>query len=144
MKLRALLIILVFLFSFGAMYAQCDGCSDDCKDKESKVEQELVSSTEKSKIRFLEFGSVTCIPCKQMQPIMKSIEESYGSQIEVIFYDVNKQENREISKKYKIRLIPTQVFVDSNGKELHRHEGFYPENKIRELLASLGLKEGEK
>ena len=40
------------------------------------------------KVTFVELGSVNCIPCKQMQPIMKSVEEKYGDQVKVIFYDV--------------------------------------------------------
>ena len=29
------------------------------------------------KVTFVELGSVNCIPCKQMQPVMKAIEEKY-------------------------------------------------------------------
>ena len=43
---------------------------------------------QKSKVTFVELGSVNCIPCKKMQPVMKAIEEKYGEQISVIFYDV--------------------------------------------------------
>ncbi|MDQ1266821.1 MAG: thioredoxin 1 [Bacteroidota bacterium] len=92
----------------------------------------------KPKITFLEIGSVSCIPCKKMQPIMKSIEKKYGSQIKVVFHDV--RNDKEISDKYNIRLIPTQVFLDENGKEIHRHEGFYPETEIDKILAKHGLK----
>ena len=31
------------------------------------------------------------------------------------------------AKKYGIQLIPTQVFLDASGKEIMRHEGFFPE-----------------
>jgi thioredoxin 1 len=92
----------------------------------------------KPSITFIELGSTTCIPCKKMQPIMKSIEEKYGNQVKVIFYDVNKK--KSAIKKYKVRLIPTQVFLDSKGKEVHRHEGFYPEEDIDKFLESEGLK----
>jgi len=64
------------------------------------------------KITFLEIGSVTCIPCKKMQPILKSIEQKYGDQIKIIFYDVKKSENQKYVQQYKIKLIPTQVFLD--------------------------------
>jgi thioredoxin 1 len=37
-------------------------------------------------------------------------------------------------------LIPTQVFLDANGKEFFRHEGFYPEKEIDKLLQSKGIK----
>lgn len=92
------------------------------------------------KITFIELGSVKCIPCKKMQPVMKAIEEKYGNQVKVIFYDVWKKEFKSKSDEYKIRLIPTQVFLDENGKEIHRHEGFYPEEDIDKFLKSKGLK----
>jgi thioredoxin 1 len=94
----------------------------------------------KPKVTFVELGSVNCIPCKQMQPVMKAIEEKYGEQIKVIFYDVWKAEQKKYAQKYGIKLIPTQVFLDENGKEFHRHEGFYPEAEIDKLLQGKGLK----
>lgn len=96
------------------------------------------STVTKPKITFLELGSLTCIPCKQMEKVLESVEEKYGDQIEVIFHDVKK--NKKIIKKYKVKMIPTQVFLDENGKEIHRHVGFYPEEKIDEFLKEQGLK----
>ncbi|MFA3781595.1 thioredoxin family protein [Melioribacteraceae bacterium 4301-Me] len=94
----------------------------------------------KPKVTFIELGSVNCIPCKMMQPVMKNIEKKYGEQIRVIFYDVWTKEQRPYAEKYGIKLIPTQVFLDENGKEFHRHEGFYPEAEIDKVLQSKGLK----
>ena len=94
----------------------------------------------KPKITFIELGSVNCIPCKKMQTVMKSIEKKYGDQIKVIFIDVWKSENKAQSEKYGIKLIPTQIFQDENGKEIHRHEGYYPEKEIDKFLQSKGLK----
>uniref|UniRef100_A0A832DMZ4 Thioredoxin n=1 Tax=Ignavibacterium album TaxID=591197 RepID=A0A832DMZ4_9BACT len=94
----------------------------------------------KPKVTFVELGSVNCIPCKQMQPVMKAIEAKYGEQVKVIFYDVWTKEQKQYAQLYKIKLIPTQVFLDENGKEFHRHEGFYPEAEIDKLLQSKGLK----
>ena len=91
-------------------------------------------------VTFVELGSVRCIPCKQMQPVMKSIGKKYGDQIRVVFHDVWKPEEAEHAKVYGIRLIPTQVFLDANGKEFSRHEGFYPEEEIDRLLQKHGLK----
>lgn len=92
------------------------------------------------KITFVELGSVNCIPCKQMQPVMKAIEKNYGEQVKVVFYDVWTQEQKKYASQYKIKLIPTQVFLDENGKEFFRHEGFYPEAEIDKLLQKKGLK----
>lgn len=95
----------------------------------------------KPKVTFIELGSVNCIPCKQMQPVMKAIEEKYSGQVKVIFYDVWKAEQKKYAQQYGIRLIPTQVFLDENGKEFHRHEGFYPEAEIDKILKEKGLKQ---
>ncbi len=94
----------------------------------------------KPKVTFIELGSVNCVPCKMMQPIMKSIEDKYGSQVKVVFYDVWKTEQKKYAKQYEIKLIPTQVFLDETGKEFFRHEGFYPEAEIDNLLRTKGIK----
>jgi thioredoxin 1 len=98
----------------------------------SKVSQPLLT--------FVELGSVKCIPCRQMQPVMKAIEQRYGSQISVVFHDVWKPDQKEYISKYGVRVIPTQVFLDKEGKEIFRHEGFFPEAEIDKLLQKHGLK----
>ena len=118
-------VTLIFLFRITFLYAQS---------------KEKINNTSKPAVTFIELGSVNCIPCKQMQPVMKSVEKKYGSQVKVIFYDVWKPEQKDYAKKYRIQLIPTQVFLDANGKEFFRHEGFYPEKEIDKLLLSKGIK----
>ena len=94
----------------------------------------------KPNITFIELGSVNCIPCKKMQPVMRAIETKYGNQVQVLFYDVWTKEQEPYAQKYGIRLIPTQVFLDENGKEFFRHEGFFAEEEIHKLLQLRGLK----
>ncbi len=95
------------------------------------------AQNKKPKITFIELGSTNCIPCKKMQPIMKSLEKKYGEQLKVVFHDVNKDKDKV--KQFNIKLIPTQIFQDENGKELLRHEGFYPEKEIDKFLQGRGL-----
>lgn len=124
-KLLYLIIIVAFLFS------QLNG--------QGKVKTEI-KKIAKPKITFIELGSVNCIPCKAMQPIMKSVEKKYSEQLKVIFYDVWKEDQRQYAEKYGIRLIPTQVFLDDKGKEIFRHEGFFAEAELDKFLQSKGLK----
>ena len=95
---------------------------------------------QKAAITFVELGSIKCIPCRKMQPVMKAIEEKYAGQVKVVFHDVWKEDQRHYAQEYKIRVIPTQVFLDQNGRELMRHEGFFPEKDIDAFLQSKGLK----
>lgn len=125
-----LLFFVLFLFAFPvtAQTAKTD------KKEEAK----------KPKVTFVELGSVNCIPCKMMQPVMKAVEEKFGEQVKVVFYDVWKEDQKKYGEQYKIKLIPTQVFLDENGKEFSRHEGFYPEAEIVKLLEAKGLKQKAK
>lgn len=70
---------------------------------------------------------------------MKAIEQKYGEKVKVLFYDVWTEEQKPYAKKYGIRLIPTQVFLDENGKEFFRHEGFYPEDEIHKIFKQRGV-----
>lgn len=127
--MKRLLMILIVLISFTLGFNKLD----DNK-----------TTTSKPKVTFIELGSVNCVPCKQMKPIIESIEMRYGDQVKVIFYDVWKEEQKKYATMYKIKLIPTQVFLDENGKEFHRHQGFYPEKDIDKILESKGLKATQK
>jgi thioredoxin 1 len=118
-------ITLTFLLSANVLYAQT---------------KEKGNNTSKPIVTFIELGSVNCIPCRQMQPVMRSVESKYGSQLKVIFYDVWKNDQKHYASKYKIKLIPTQVFLDASGKEIMRHEGFLAETEIDKFLQSKGLR----
>lgn len=94
----------------------------------------------KYKVTFVELGSVRCIPCQKMQPVMKSIEEKYAGQVKVVFHDIWTPEGQPYAKKYGIESIPTQVFLDENGKEYSRHVGFFPEEELVKVLQQKGVK----
>ena len=69
--------------------------------------------------------------------MMAAVEKTFGDQVEVVFYDVSQDSGP--AEQYGIRYIPTQVFLDKNGEEFHRHVGFYPYEDIEALLLDQGL-----
>lgn len=87
--------------------------------------------------RMLELGSVGCRPCEMMTPILDELRRDYAGKLSVEFYDVRK--DPAPAQKYKIKLIPTQIFLDANGKEFFRHEGFYPKEEIVKVLRQAGI-----
>jgi len=102
-------------------------------NKQDVSQQEQAQAEKKGyKVTFLEIGAESCIPCKMMQPIMKEIAEEYPGVVEVIFHDLYK--DRTIGQKYGIRVMPTQVFLDADGREFFRHEGFYPKAELKAML----------
>ncbi len=92
------------------------------------------------RVTFVELGSVKCVPCKMMQPIMDEIAKEYADQVKVVFYDVWTPEGRPYAEQYRIHGIPTQVFLDKDGKEFFRHVGFFPKAELVKVLQSQGVK----
>jgi len=110
------------------------------KEDIQKHEQKTVSDKKDIKVTFVELGSVNCIPCKMMQPVMADIEKEYGAQVKVIFYDVWTKEGKPYAEQYGIRAIPTQIFLDKDGNEYFRHQGFFPKEEIIKVLKKGGVK----
>lgn len=98
------------------------------------------SSNKQPTVTFIEIGSVNCIPCKMMQPVMDKIKEKYKDQVKIIFYDVWTQKDAPMAQKYNIRVIPTQIFLDKDGKEFFRHEGYFPFEELEKILKTKGVK----
>ncbi len=96
--------------------------------------------TDEIKVTFVELGSVGCIPCDKMQPIMKEIEEEYKGQVKVVFHDVKTAEGQPYIKEFGIRAIPTQVFLDKDGNEYFRHLGFFAKDELLKVLEKQGVK----
>jgi thioredoxin 1 len=78
--------------------------------------------------RLVDLGAGKCIPCKMMAPILEELSKECADTFEVKFIDV--WENPKAGEEYGIRMIPTQIFYDSTGKELFRHEGFFGKEEI--------------
>lgn len=90
------------------------------------------------RLMMMDLGSVTCIPCKMMVPLMDELAKELQGKVDIQFVDIYKR--GDLAQKYRINAIPTQIFFDKNGKELFRHLGFYPKADIMAKLKELGLK----
>jgi thioredoxin 1 len=137
-KQEPVLFILITLL----MATSCGHSSQHAdKIKIAKENTQDIDATEKNyKVTFIELGSVKCIPCQQMQAVMKSIEVKYGKEVKVDFHDVWTEAGKPFGAKYGIEAIPTQVFLDQSGKEYYRHVGFFPEEELVKVLKMKGVK----
>ena len=90
--------------------------------------------------QLVDLGAKACIPCSKMAPILEQLTKEYADSLAVTFIDVKCRDNAATVKSYGIRGIPTQVFIDPDGKELWRHEGFLAKADILAKWAALGYK----
>ena len=135
MKRRRYIYIIIFLVLLAAVF----GFKKVSNNTETSLTQEDVT-TDEIKVTFVELGSVGCIPCDKMQPIMKEIEEEYKGQVKVVFHDVKTAEGNPYIKEFGIRAIPTQVFLDKDGNEYFRHLGFFAKDELIKILKMQGVK----
>jgi thioredoxin 1 len=122
-------------------------CGDDVQESGAAVptdnataatdDGQTFSPESRAQVTFVELGSDSCIPCKEMRPIMAEIEKKYSGSVEVVFYDVYEQGDK--AEEFAVRVIPTQVFLDESGNEFYRHEGFLTLMAIESLLAERGI-----
>ena len=87
---------------------------------------------------IIDLGARRCIPCKKMAPILESLSNEYRGRASVLFIDVN--EDQAAALKFRIQMIPTQVFFNAQGKEIKRHIGFMEKADILKELKAAGLK----
>ena len=88
--------------------------------------------------RVVDLGADKCKACKELAPILVDLKKEYAGRAVVEFIDVWK--NPKAADPYKIRVIPTQIFFDRDGKEVWRHEGFLAKKEFVAKLAELGAK----
>ncbi|WP_127475034.1 thioredoxin family protein [Sulfurivermis fontis] len=86
--------------------------------------------------QLVDLGATTCIPCRMMAPILDQLREDFAGRFEVHFIDV--WLHPDAGKQYGMRVIPTQIFFDAQGRELFRHEGFYSREQILGKWQELG------
>ncbi len=121
----------IFLFTFMLVIAMVGLCSADV------VDDTLGSAKKQGKLVMLEIGSVGCIPCDKMKVVMDKLRTDYKDKLEVIWIDV--RIDRENMRRFGVTMIPTQVFLDKNGKEFHRHIGYYAFEEIAPVLKKQGI-----
>lgn len=130
-KATKIIIILILLFSVTGVWGykkyQLNNASTNVKE-----------TVEKDKPMLVDLGAGTCIPCKEMVPVLEDVKKTYEGKAVVKVIDV--YDAPEEAKKYNIRVIPTQIFLDKDGKEFFRHEGFFPKEEIIEVFDKMGVK----
>lgn len=87
--------------------------------------------------RLVDLGATKCIPCKMMAPILDELRREHAERLRVDFIDV--WEHPEAADAYGVKIIPTQVFYDAEGRERFRHEGFFAKEDILAKWRELGV-----
>ena len=109
---------------------------------------------------IIDFGADSCIPCKEMTPVLKTLNADMQGTAIIKFVDVWKNENA--ANNFPIQVIPTQIFINADGtpyvpsddikieftmystKDTNEHvftvhQGGLTEGQMRRILTDMGV-----
>jgi len=121
------LVLLLTIFS--------SGCQKN--DLPELTTTSLDTALSNGHLTLAEFSSDSCIPCKEMIPVLKDLANLYKDRLNVVVVDVYEQE--ALTRSYGILATPTQVIFDTSGKEVARHVGTWSLNSMVGQLRASGL-----
>ena len=94
--------------------------------------QELVAQSELPVL--VDFWSGGCGPCKVIGPIIDELAEEFEGR--AIVAKVNAAENPNLSSYFKVRSVPTLMFI-KNGQLIERFSGLVPKPNLAEMIEDL-------
>ncbi len=98
---------------------------------------ELTSALQGGKPVVMEFGGETCIPCRQMQPVLQEIRGELGKRGRVHNFWI--QAHPEVARQFNVMVMPTQIVFDAKGAEVFRHIGVFSLPEFRKVLKDKGI-----
>ena len=78
-----------------------------------------------------EFYSDSCIPCKQLSPILGGIEDDYEDQLKVVKINVNF--DADLAQKYEVAASPT-ILIFKDGAEVRRVRGLIKRPELEAIV----------
>jgi len=106
------------------------------KPPESNTEEEFKKALASGKPFLVDFGANSCLPCRQLRPVLKELSKEWAGKAEILVIDVYKYQH--LAREYKIVALPTLVFFDNKGKEVFRQPGAMSKEQISAKLKEVG------
>jgi thioredoxin 1 len=90
---------------------------------------------------LLEFDRKFCPDCRKMEMVIQGVKSSYPGQFTVRKLYIDEQDY--LFRQYRVDIVPTQVFLDPEGREVFRHQGVFPREQLLQKLKELKFIQGE-
>ena len=87
----------------------------------------------------MSFTSTMCIDCQKLKRNLNEIEGLYQNKINFVTLNATEKNKKvqQLVKKHGIVLVPTMVFLDIEGNEMNKIEGYVEKEDIKKELEEL-------
>lgn len=121
--MRLFIITILTLFAFEALAGE-----HMLKETQYKYVKQSIG---KGKPYFLEVGAESCRSCQVMSDMLYKVTQQHPA-YNIHFINVKKE--REVAYELNVRMIPTQIIYDKDGKEVYRHIGVLSNSELNGLF----------
>ena len=126
----ALIVVSLSVFSQGIAFEE----NHNLNDALTKAKQE-------NKLVFIDAYASWCGPCKMMAAKIfpqKEVGDYFNAHFVNLKLDMEKPENLEIAKKYKVQAYPTYLFLNTDGEVVHQALGGMPAEEFIKVAKQAG------
>jgi thioredoxin 1 len=97
----------------------------------SRDELSRVISEAGDRLLLLDFFADWCLPCKQLEPVLKEIDRKAKENVDVYRIDIDS--NQALAQGFQVRGIPYVVFV-KNQVIVYKLEGLHPKQSYWDVI----------
>lgn len=135
MVMKKILVLLVATFMCGSLFSQ------GIEFEHGTFNQSLAKAKKENKLVFMDCYTSWCGPCKYLAKNIfpqKEVGDYFNQNFVNVKMDMEKGEGIALCKKYGVSSFPTLLFIDANGKTVHKLVGGMPaEDLIKGAKAAL-------
>ncbi len=122
-RARRALMRLAGMVGLGLVLQGCDGGTRSPDAARSEPDDPVGQALHQGRPTVIQFGANACAACREMKPVLAALQQAHGARFTVLNVDLIAQKHRGYLQRFRIQLMPTQVFFDASGRETHRNMG---------------------
>ena len=85
---------------------------------------------------IIKFGAPWCLGCISADTALEQLE---AMKPDIIISKIDIEDDEEMAAKYKVRGLPTLVFIGMSGNEIGRHTGAITVQELLQIVDGDGL-----
>ncbi|MEZ4908596.1 MAG: thioredoxin family protein [Saprospiraceae bacterium] len=129
------LILILIVFSLGSSSMKAEPVDSPFSDISLTTAKEMASI--EGKLIFVDFYANWCVPCKWMDETTyadKSVISSLQDKFVSVKINIDDFDGYTLKEEYGIKILPTVLVLDQNGKVIERYEESMSPSKLTDVL----------